>query len=150
KRSFFLEDADDICDMLEEAVNLAFEGRPGPVHIHIPEDITDRGIEVGGVRRIRLDVAPVLPDPAGVESIASVLAETITKGRRVVALAGFGAIRSGAGPEIRRLIERFQIPLLTTLDGKGIVSEGHPLSAGVFADIGHPGAWKAFREADVV
>ncbi|MFD7785374.1 thiamine pyrophosphate-binding protein [Streptomyces nojiriensis] len=59
-------------------------------------------------------------------------------------------MRSGAGPEIKRLIERFQIPLLTTLDGKGIVSEGHPLAVGVFADSGHSSAWKAFREADVV
>ena len=48
------------------------------------------------------------------------------------------------------MIERFQIPLLTTLDGKGIVSEGHPLSVGLFCDSGHSSAWKAFREADVV
>ena len=48
------------------------------------------------------------------------------------------------------MIERFQIPLLTTLDGKGIVSEEHPLSIGVFCDSGHASAWKAFVEADVV
>ncbi|MGP4103582.1 thiamine pyrophosphate-binding protein [Nonomuraea sp. KM90] len=150
KKSFLLEDAADTCDVLEEAVNLAFAGRPGPVHIHVPLDLTERGVEVANVRPVRLDVAPVLPDPARVEEIASVLAEAITQGRRVVALAGFGAVRSGAGPELKRLIERFRIPLLTTLDGKGIVSERHPLSVGVFADSGHAAAWKAFREADVV
>ena len=78
------------------------------------------------------------------------LANAIAEGRRIVTLVGFGAIRSGAATEIKRLIERFQIPLLTTLDGKGIVSEGHPLAVGVFADSGHASAWKAFREADVV
>ena len=57
----------------------------------------------------------------------TVLADAIAKGKKVVALVGFGAIRSGAGAEVRRLIERFQIPLLTTLDGKGIVAESHPL-----------------------
>jgi acetolactate synthase I/II/III large subunit len=150
KRSFLLTDAADTCDVLEEAVNIAFEGRPGPVHIHVPEDLTERGVEVGNARSIRLDVAPVLPDPARVEQIASVLADAIAKRRRIVALVGFGAVRSGAGPQIRRLIERFQIPLLTTLDGKGIVSERHPLSVGVFADSGHASAWRAFREADVV
>ncbi|MFG1708295.1 thiamine pyrophosphate-binding protein [Nonomuraea sp. M3C6] len=150
KKSFLLTDAADTWDVLEEAVNIAFEGRPGPVHIHVPEDLTERGVEAGDVRPIRLDVARVLPDPARVEEIASVLAEAIARRKRIVALAGFGAVRSGAGPEIRRLIERFQIPLLTTLDGKGIVSEGHPLSVGVFADSGHASAWKAFREADVV
>ena len=57
---------------------------------------------------------------------------------------------SGAGEEVQRLIERFQIPLLTTMDGKGIVAEGHPLSVGIFCDAGHASAWKAFRHARVV
>ncbi|MEV7614237.1 thiamine pyrophosphate-binding protein [Streptomyces sp. NPDC089799] len=150
KKSFLLTDIADTCDVLEEAVNTAFEGRPGPVHIHVPEDLTVRGAEVTAFRPIRLDVAPVLPDPDRVEKIASVLAEAVERRQRIVLLAGFGAVRSGAGPEIRHFVERFQVPLLTTLDGKGIVSEGHPLCLGVFADSGHAAAWKAFREADVV
>ncbi|MEU4351113.1 thiamine pyrophosphate-binding protein [Streptomyces sp. NPDC023838] len=150
KKSFLLTDADDTCDVLEEAVNVAFAGRPGPVHIHVPEDLTHHGVEVTNFRPIRLDVAPVLPDPARVDEIASVLADALAQRKRIVALAGFGAIRSGAGPQVKRLIEQFQIPLLTTLDGKGIVSEGHPLAVGVFADSGHSSAWKAFREADIV
>ncbi|MFB7463603.1 thiamine pyrophosphate-binding protein [Streptomyces sp. NPDC056224] len=150
KKSFLLTDIADTCDVLEEAVNLAFEGRPGPVHIHVPENLTHRGVEVTDFRPLRLDVQPVLPDPGRVAEIAAVLADALARGKRIVALVGFGAVRSGAGPEIKRLIERFQIPLLTTLDGKGIVSEGHPLAVGVFADSGHSSAWKAFREADVV
>ncbi|MDQ0577942.1 thiamine pyrophosphate-binding protein [Streptomyces rishiriensis] len=150
KKSFLLTDANDTCDVLEEAVNIAFEGRPGPVHIHVPEDLTHPGVEVTNFRPIRLDVAPVLPDPARVDEITSVLADALAQRKRIVALAGFGAIRSGAGPQVKRLIERFQIPLLTTLDGKGIVSEAHPLAVGVFADSGHSSAWKAFREADIV
>lgn len=150
KKSFLLTDVADTCDVLEEAVNLAFEGRPGPVHIHVPEDLTEHGVEVPDFRPVRLDVPPVRPDPARVEEIASVLADAIGRRKRIVALVGFGAVRSGAGPEMKRLIERFQIPLLTTLDGKGIVSEGHPLAVGVFADSGHSSAWKAFREADIV
>ena len=39
---------------------------------------------------------------------------------------------------------------MTTLDGKGIVAESHPLCVGVFCDSGHASAWKAFREADLV
>ncbi|MFF9090915.1 thiamine pyrophosphate-binding protein [Streptomyces sp. NPDC014991] len=150
KKSFLLTDVADTCDVLEEAVNLAFEGRPGPVHIHVPEDLTESGVEVTDFRPVRLDVPPIRPDPARVEEIASVLADAIAQQKRIVALVGFGAVRSGAGPEIKRLIERFQIPLLTTLDGKGIVAEGHPLAVGVFADSGHSSAWKAFREADIV
>src|SRR5690242_3486959 len=150
KRSYLLTDIADTCDVLEEAVNLAWAGRPGPVHIHVPENLTHPGVEVENYRDIRLDVARVRPDPGRVEEIAAVLAEAIEAGEPIVALAGFGAIRSGAGDQVRRLIERFQIPLLTTLDGKGIVSESHPLAVGVFSDSGHADAWKAFREAKVV
>ena len=150
KKSFLLTDIAETCDVLEEAVNIAFEGRPGPVHIHVPENLTHHGVEVENYHDIRLDVTPVLPDPARVEEIASVLADAIAKRKKIVALVGFGAIRSGAGAEVKRLIERFQIPLLTTMDGKGIVSEGHPLSVGLFCDAGHSSAWKAFLEADVV
>ncbi|HZB35216.1 MAG TPA: thiamine pyrophosphate-binding protein [Gaiellaceae bacterium] len=150
KESFLLTDISQTCDVLEKAVNIAFEGRPGPVHIHVPENLTHHGVEVENYHDIRLDVAPVLPEPARVEEVASVLADAIAKRRKIVALVGFGAIRSGAGAEVKRLIERFQIPLLTTMDGKGIVSEGHPLSIGLFCDAGHSSAWKAFVDADVV
>jgi acetolactate synthase-1/2/3 large subunit len=150
KKSYLLTDIADTCDVLEDAVNTAFEGRPGPVHIHVPENLTHRGVTVDNYHDVRLNVKQALPDPARVEEIANVLADAIGKDKPIVALVGFGAIRSGAGPEVRRFIERFQIPLLTTLDGKGIVSENHPLSVGVFADSGHSSAWRAFREAKVV
>ena len=150
KGSFLLTDVADTCDVLEKAVNLAFEGRPGPVHIHVPENLTHRGVEVDNYRDVRLDVAPVLPDPDRIEEVATVLADAIANGEPIVALAGSGAIRSRAGAEVRHLIERFQIPLITTLDGKGIVPEGHPLCAGVLGDSGHASARKAFRAARVV
>jgi acetolactate synthase I/II/III large subunit len=150
KRSYLLTDAADTCDVLEEAVNLAFEGRPGPVHIGVPQNLTYHGVSVDNYRDIRLDVQQVLPDPDRVDGVVAALADALGKDRPIVALVGFGAIRSGAGPEVKRFIERFQIPLLTTLDGKGIVSENHPLSIGVFAESGHASARKAFREAKVV
>ncbi len=86
---------------------------------------------------------------------ASPLLQRSSRGRggskkSVIALIGFGAIRSGAGAELRALLERFQIPFATTLDGKGIIREDHPLALGVFADSGHGAAGKAFVRADVV
>jgi acetolactate synthase-1/2/3 large subunit len=150
KKSWLLRNINDTMDVLEEAVNLAYEGRPGPVHIHVPENLTHPDQQVTNYRDLRLTVAPVLPDAAEVARIASFLAEAFAQGKKVVALVGFGAIRSGAGQEVRQLIERFQLPLLTTLDGKGIVAESHPLAVGVFCDSGHASAWRAFLDADVV
>src|SRR5713101_5649332 len=66
KRSYLLDDPAKTCDVLEQAVNLAFEGRPGPVHIHVPENLTHKEVQVTNYRDLRLTVAPVLPDPARV------------------------------------------------------------------------------------
>jgi len=150
KKSYLLTDVADTCDVLEEAVNLAFEGRPGPVHIHVPQNLTYPGVEVDDYRDVRVEVAPVRPDPEQVETIAEVLADALRDRRRVVVLCGFGSIRSHAEAAVQRFVERFQLPLLTTLDGKGILPERHPLAVGVFSESGHASAWKAFREADVV
>src|SRR5262249_45345514 len=120
KKSFLVEDPDQICDFLEEAVNVAFEGRPGPVHIHIPENLTHRGVSVDNYHDVRLNVRPVLPDPAEVAAAAGALVRALQQKKRVLALLGYGATQSGAGPELRTLVERFQIPFVTTLDGKGV------------------------------
>jgi acetolactate synthase-1/2/3 large subunit len=150
KQSWLLTDVGQTMDVLEQAVNLAFAGRPGPVHIHVPENLTHHGVDVTNYRDLKLSVKPVLPDPARVAEIADYLADAFARGKKVVALVGFGAIRSGAGAEVRELIELLQVPLLTTLDGKGIVEESHPLAVGVFCDSGHAAAWKTFLAADVV
>ncbi|MFI7503289.1 thiamine pyrophosphate-binding protein [Streptomyces sp. NPDC049687] len=53
KKSFLLTDIADTCDVLEKAVNTALEGRPGPVHIHVPQNLTHRGKTVDNYRRTR-------------------------------------------------------------------------------------------------
>ena len=150
KRSYLLEDAAKTCDILEEAVNLAFDGRPGPVHIHVPENLTHTDVSVDNYRDIHLNISLVAPDPAAVAEAADAVAQALRQRKSVIALVGFGAIRSGAGPQLRALVERFQIPFATTLDGKGIIPEEHALALGVLADSGHGAAGKAFVRADLV
>jgi acetolactate synthase-1/2/3 large subunit len=150
KKSFLLTDAADTCDVLEEAINLALEGRPGPVHLHVPQSLTYHGVTVDDYRDVRVSVTPVAPDTESVERVVSSLSDAFAAERNVLLLAGFGAIRSAAGAEIKRFAERFQVPVVTTLDGKGVIAETHPLALGVFAESGHSSAWQAFREADVV
>lgn len=150
KKSFFLKRHEDVCDVMEEAVNTACNGRPGPVHITVPYDLTLDDIPAGHYRDIELKVAPVTPDLKAVRAAAELLADALKKGKKVLALAGWGAVRSGAHREILEFVERFQVPLVTTLDGKGILREDHPLAIGVFADSGHKAAWKAWLEAEVV
>jgi acetolactate synthase I/II/III large subunit len=150
KKSYLLTEAAQTCDVLEEAVNLAFQGRPGPVHIHIPENLTHPEITVDNYHDIRLNVRPVLPDPAQVAAAGGALIQAIRQRKRVVALFGYGATASGAGPELLTLVERFQLPFITTLDGKGIIRENHPLAVGIMGDSGNRGARETFNEADLV
>jgi acetolactate synthase I/II/III large subunit len=148
KGAFLLEDPAKTSDVLEKAVNLVFEGRPGPVHIHVPEDVARQ--PVSNYRDIQLNVRPVLPDDRQIASAAQLIADAIRQRKKVIGLFGFGAVRSNAGPELRAFVERFQIPFVTTLDGKGIIAEDHPLGLGVFGDSGHASAAKAFIHADLV
>src|SRR6266508_2929362 len=67
KGSFLITRIEETCDILEEAVNLAFEGRPGPVHITVPENLTHHSQKVTNYHGIRLDLKPVVPDPVHVE-----------------------------------------------------------------------------------
>ena len=148
KKSFIIEHPEQACDILEEAVNLAFEGRPGPVHIHVPTDVIEH--EVPNHRPVTLAVKPVEPDPEGVRRLADVLADAIGAGKDVMAILGYGAIRSKAQPEILALLERYQIPFAATMDAKGILSEDHPLSLGGFGTSGDPAGEQYFAKADVV
>src|SRR5712691_1812510 len=77
KHSYLLEDPAKTCDVMEEAINLAFEGRPGPVHIHVPENLTHKEVSVDNYRDIRLDVRPVLPDQGQITAAAGAVAEAL-------------------------------------------------------------------------
>jgi len=148
KKSFIIEDPDQACDILEEAINLAFEGRPGPVHIHIPKDITVA--EVNNFREIELDIKPVLPKPEKIAEFADVLGKAMLEKKQMVALIGYGAIRSHAEKTLLRFVEKFQIPFMTTMDAKGILPEDHPLSLGVFGTSGDAGAKRYFDTSKIV
>src|SRR5215510_4744928 len=54
KKSWLLKDVNQTMDVLEQAVNVAFEGRPGPVHIHVPENLMHHGVEVTNYRDLKL------------------------------------------------------------------------------------------------
>ncbi|WP_421723159.1 thiamine pyrophosphate-binding protein [Bauldia sp.] len=150
KANFLIKDIDEVADTLQQAIDIAFDGRHGPVHIAVAEDITDPSIKIEDFEPPVLNVRPVVPDPDRVADTAAFLIDAVRDGKKVVLLVGFGAILARANREVLDFIERYQIPLITTLDGKGIVDESHPLAIGVFADSGHKSAWELFLDSDVV
>lgn len=148
KKSYILERAEDTCDILEDAINTAFEGRPGPVHIHIPKDVTTA--EVTNYRPIRVNVRPVNADGASLKQAADVLAAAIRENKKILAMIGYGCIRSEAAAELKELIEKYKIPFVQTMDAKGFLPESHPLCLGVYGTSGDKAANAYFNEAEVV
>jgi acetolactate synthase-1/2/3 large subunit len=148
KRSFIIEDPSETCDILEQAINLAYEGRPGPVHIHVPKDMTVA--EVLNFRPIRLNVKPVLPDSAQLKALSDALANAILGGKRIGVLIGYGTLRSHAENEVRAFVEEYQLPFMTTMDAKGVLPEDHPLCLGVYGTSGDPGANRFLESADLI
>ncbi|MDD5254937.1 MAG: thiamine pyrophosphate-binding protein, partial [Candidatus Omnitrophica bacterium] len=148
KKSFIIENASQTCDILEEAINLAYQGRPGPVHIHVPKNITIAKVE--NFRDIKLKIKPVLPSSGQIEQAVDAIAKAVEKNEQIMAIVGYGVIRSHAEKEILELLEKFQIPFTATMDAKGIIPEDHPLCLGVYGTSGDPGANKYFDGCTVV
>ena len=148
KKSYIIEDASQVCDIMEDAINTAFNGRPGPVHVHVPKNITIA--EVPNFRSIKIDIKPVVAKPKATEEFAARLVKAVEKKENVLLLVGYGCIRSGAKEALLKLIDNYRIPFVTTMDAKGYLPEDHPLSLGIYGTTGDPVAMDYFDKADVV
>lgn len=94
--------------------------RPGPVHIEIPLDvITAEAANLPGTPWPRIS-APG-PDPLSIATLASRLAAA----ERPMIIAGGGAVN--ASPELEKLVAAIDAPLVTTVNGKGVIPPEHPL-----------------------
>jgi len=147
KRASYVNRPELALEMLVRSVNIAVNGRPGPVSLHIPVDILYHKMEPVWVEP-SLAVKPVKigPDPEAVAKAA----DLIIKAERPVILAGGGVHNAQAWEELREFAETFSIPVITTFMGKGALPEDHPLNLGVSGICGTGQACLASREADVV
>ena len=150
KRSWVVRDPRDIGRIVAEAFLIAASGRPGPVLIDVPKDV---GVET-------FDYVPVepgtaipagfqLPPPARPDAVAAAL-ELIRQARRPLLYVGGGAISSGAHQQVNALAERFRLPVTTTLMGKGVFDETHPLAVGMLGMHGTAYANFAVTECDLL
>jgi tartronate-semialdehyde synthase len=133
--------------VFREAFRIAQSGRPGPVLIDLPLDV-QRGTclyDPALDGPLPIDV----PEPPAYAIKAAV--EMLLQAEKPLILAGGGVIIANAADELRNLAERLQIPVQTTLMGKGAFPEDHPLFAGM-AGIQTQTLWgnAAFLESDLV
>ncbi len=107
---------------VHEALQIALEGEPGPVVLELSPGALIGTAVASGVS------PPTRPRGSAPEAVATVLAR-LEASRRPVLLAGQGA--QGGAESLRLLAERLQAPVVTSLSGRGVLPEDHPLSLGV-------------------
>jgi acetolactate synthase I/II/III large subunit len=153
KYNVSVETVEQLPFVLRQAFREVTSGAPGPAHLdvagHLGELIAtgeaDLEVIIEEPFRAFPSVRPE-PDPNLVREAARVLAGT----ERPVIVAGGGATASSAGPEIVELAERLSIPVATSLNGKGVILENHPLSVGIVGSYSRWCANRVVSEADLV
>ncbi len=133
--------------VFREAFRIAQSGRPGPVLIDLPIDVQRGTCLYDSTVDAPLPIEVPEPSPQGIRAAVQMLLQA----ERPLILAGGGVIIANAADELRNLAERLQIPVQTTLMGKGAFPEDHPLFAGM-AGIQTQTLWgnAAFLESDLV
>jgi acetolactate synthase-1/2/3 large subunit len=147
KRASYVNRPELALEMLARSANIAINGRPGPVSLHIPVDILYHKMEPRWIEpHLAIKPVRIAPDPEAVARAA----DLIIKSEKPVILAGGGVHNSQAWEELREFAETFSIPVTTTFMGKGAIPEDHPLNLGVSGICGTGQACLALREADLV
>ncbi|WP_217423057.1 acetolactate synthase large subunit [Methanocella conradii] len=129
KHNYLIKDAKELPRIIKEAFYIASTGRPGPVLVDIPKDVSAGMIDYVPVEKVQLP--SYKPTYSGHPLQIKKACELIEKAERPVMLVGGGAIISGAHEEVRQLAETLMAPVTTTLMGKGAFPEDHPLSLGM-------------------
>ena len=150
KHSWVIRDPADIANVVSQAFFIASSGRPGPVLIDIPKDV---GQEFFNYHR----VLPGASIPNGFkrngdidEKNIELAIELIKNSQKPLLYVGGGAIASGAHTELQTLAKNYQIPVTTTLMGKGIFDERDSLSVGMLGMHGTAYANFAVTECDLL
>ena len=139
-------------DLMRQAFRTATSGMPGPVHLRFQgrgSDVPLGETDVPAVIESQFTRVPPFrpePEPERVREAAAVLA----KAAKPLIIAGGGVVSSQAQRELVELAEKLQIPVVTSLNGKGTILDTHPLSVGVSGTYSRECANRAVSEADLV
>lgn len=142
KHSWQIRDANEVADILRAAIALATSGRPGPVLVDIPRDVQETIVEAP--RRIAAAAVPANTAPPDTGAVAA----AVMAARRPVLYVGGGAQNSSKA--VLSFAERAQVPVVTTLMGKGAFPESHPLFVGWPGMHGTKAANWALHHADLI
>jgi acetolactate synthase-1/2/3 large subunit len=148
KHSYLIKKTTDIPRIMKEAFHLASSGRPGPVLLDVPKDVSSALFEPDYT--VEMDLPGYRLVSGYDETAIECAAGQLSTARKPLLLVGHGAIIAGAQEEVRRLAEKLRIPVVSTLLGKGCFPETHQLSLGMLGMHGTAYANLAVKDCDLI
>jgi len=148
KHNYLVTDAKDLPRILKEAFYIARTGRPGPVHVDIPKDVTAQIAEFD--YNVKLDLETYKPHVKGNPRQIKKAMEAIANAKRPLFYLGGGIINSNAAYEVRDLVHTTGIPAVETFMARGTLSYDDKLLIGMLGMHGSYAANMAMSETDLV
>jgi len=148
KHNYLVRDVSELGAVVREAFHLARSGRPGPVVIDIPKDVTAAKPKYSRLDHVSFPFQPkqMQPDPRSVGRAVDYFLEA----SRPVLYVGGGIVNSGADEPLRTFAELLVFPVAPTLMGLGGFPSGHSLSLGMLGMHGTYAANMAVAESDLL
>ncbi len=143
KHNFVVRKVEELADTLREAFKIASSGRPGPVLVDIPKDVTAAVCEY-------TPMEPHAKQRTQKEYDLTEIAKIINSAKRPVVFAGGGTRISKAENAVLKFIQKANIPYVHTIMAAGVVRYDEPLNYGILGMHGNVHANKAVDKADVV
>ncbi len=148
KHNYLVTDVNELPQILKEAFYVAREGRPGVVLVDICKDVQNA---TGAFRYdMEIDLPGFEPYPVVDSNAVRMAAELINNSERPLVLAGHGIQLADVSKELLEMVERAELPVVTTLLGTGDIPESHPLSLGMGGMHGEAFANRAIQNCDVL
>jgi acetolactate synthase-1/2/3 large subunit len=148
KYNYLVKDVKDLAYVIKEAFYIASTGRPGPVLIDLPKDVTSGKADMTDISEIK--IRSYNPTYEGNKWMIGKAAEEIGRSKKPVIIVGGGVIASEASQEVRHLAEITDMPVTTTLMGLGGFPGTHKLFLGMPGMHGTYYANKAIQESDLL
>ncbi len=146
KHNYLVKDIKDLPRVIKEAFHIANTGRPGPVHIDIPKDVTAEVADFKYPKEVNLPTYK--PTVNYNKRQLKKAMDAIAKSKKPLFYVGGGAILSNCAYEIRKLAEMTNIPVVETLMARGVMGENHDLLIGMLGMHGEFAANMAAHDTD--
>ncbi|PPB67515.1 acetolactate synthase large subunit [Campylobacter hyointestinalis] len=148
KHNFLVKTVDELPLVLKQAFYIARSGRPGPVHVDIPKDVTAAIGEFKYPDEIKMQTYK--PNTKGHPNQIKKACEAIAKSKKPIVYIGGGAVSSNSSDEIRKFISKTKIPAVETLMALGVLRSDDDLNLGMVGMHGSYAANMALSEADLI